>query len=88
MDTAVESIKRFGKNMEICRDLAVLSPQYFKQIKESGVPTNALKVLSEKLLPFNSKATPERLVEELRSFASSWDDFKLTIIGDFCNFTF
>ncbi|CAG9765885.1 unnamed protein product [Ceutorhynchus assimilis] len=80
LDTAVESMKkRYGKNMDACRGMAILSPHNFQKIRDSGVPDNAFKSLSEKLLPFNSQATPERLVEELYSFACNWDSFKLTI---------
>ncbi|CAH0560457.1 unnamed protein product [Brassicogethes aeneus] len=45
-DTAVESMKkRFGKNMDVCRKMAILSPTNFINIKNSLVPSNALRVL-------------------------------------------
>uniref|UniRef100_A0A6P7FLD5 Uncharacterized protein LOC114330583 n=1 Tax=Diabrotica virgifera virgifera TaxID=50390 RepID=A0A6P7FLD5_DIAVI len=77
-DTAVESIsRRFANNAELCRDLNILDPNNFEEIAKGELPENSLKILSEKLIQFDS--TPAKLKEELASFASNWKHIKLTI---------
>ncbi|XP_072401115.1 uncharacterized protein [Diabrotica undecimpunctata] len=79
-DTAVESIsRRFANNAELCRDLSILDPNNFEEIAKGELPENSLKILSEKLIQFDSSATPAKLKEELASFASNWKHIKLTI---------
>ncbi|XP_050500714.1 uncharacterized protein LOC114327646 [Diabrotica virgifera virgifera] len=79
-DTAVESIsRRFANNAELCRDLNILDPNNFEEIAKGELPENSLKILSEKLIQFDSSATPAKLKEELASFASNWKHIKLTI---------
>lgn len=59
--------------------MASLSPHSFNEIKTSGVPVDSMNTLSQRLLPYYSMATTERLSEELYNFAVNWDMFKLTM---------
>lgn len=83
IDTALNSMEtRFSKNMDLCRDLAVLDPNNFEQIAcdDSFESLSVcMESLSVKIIKYNSSATPENLKEELLNFAKNWNRFKLTI---------
>ncbi|KAJ3645228.1 hypothetical protein Zmor_022905 [Zophobas morio] len=81
MDIAVEAMNnRFLKNMDICRDMAILDPNNFEEIcNKKSLPDNCMKYLSAKIIKYNSTATSSQLKEELLSFASNWEKLKLTL---------
>lgn len=81
MDTVVSSMeKRFSKNLDLRRDLAVLDPKYFTEISSSQkLPENCMVFLYKKIDKFNPLATPGTIKEELISFASNWDKLKLSL---------
>ncbi|KAJ3645913.1 hypothetical protein Zmor_023532 [Zophobas morio] len=81
MDIVVEAMNnRFLKNMDICRDMAILDPNNFEEIcNKKSLPDNCMKYLSAKIIKYNSTATSSQLKEALLSFASNWEKLKLTL---------
>lgn len=80
LDVACESmVSRFAKNKDLCRDLAILDPKYFKDLKTNGFPENAMQYILPKIKKIDNTATLGRFSEELSSFSNNWDQYKLSL---------
>ena len=80
LDKIVQSTEsRFSNTFSICRDLAVLNPKNFNEIKDE-LPKDSLKILFKKLQKYNENVYYESLQEELLNFISNWDGLKTKVL--------
>jgi len=64
--------KRFLKNMDICRDLAILDSNHFEEIRsKKNLSDNCMNYLSAKIIKYNFSATSSKLKEELVNFVTT-----------------
>lgn len=78
MSQVVQSMcHRYKENLDVIKDIALLSPVHFEQIQSEGLPVGALDDLSKNLINFDIRATPDALRDELKSFAQNWPSIKM-----------
>lgn len=82
LDSVIESMeRRFKKNTDLCKYLALLNPVNFSEIESESLPRDSMTFLSQKIKNFcpEAEATLEKLTEELKSFSANWKHLKLTV---------